>query len=97
MNISGKFSLKLLGVYITEKTVKLLEQNKITFKVSLKSSKIDIRNAVEEIFGFYFLSISLIRIKGKQVRKLKNKRAVYRSDWKKAIVCVKNVFLENFN
>ena len=92
MNAFNKCSLNLLGVYITEKTTKLLKQNKITFKVSLNSSKISIKNTVEKIFGFCVLSVVIIRVKGKQMKRLKNKRRAFRSNWKKAIVSIKNVF-----
>lgn len=92
MSTLNIYSLNLLGVYITEKTTQLLNQNKITFKVSLNSSKISVKNTVEKIFGFCVLSVVIIRVKGKQVKKLKNKRMAFRSDWKKAIVTIKNVF-----
>jgi len=36
---------------ITEKTVKLQEQNKYTFKVALEANKIDVRRAVETMFN----------------------------------------------
>ena len=50
---------------ITEKTVKLQEQNKYTFKVALEANKIDVRRAVETMFNVKVVSVNIIRMPGK--------------------------------
>jgi large subunit ribosomal protein L23 len=73
------------GSIITEKTHQLKEMgNKVTFKVSLKANKIEIRKAVEDIFKVKVLAVNTIRMRGKKKR-LGRTEGV-RPDWKKAIV-----------
>ena len=77
---------------ITEKTVKLQEQNKYTFKVALKANKIDIRRAVEELFNVKVVSVNTMRMPGK-AKMFRRKGAAPRPqearEWKKAIVTLK--------
>ena len=40
----------LIRPIITEKTTALMEEGKYTFRVPLAATKVDIRNAVEEVF-----------------------------------------------
>lgn len=74
---------------ITEKTVKLQEQNKYTFKVALEANKIDVRRAVETMFNVKVVSVNIIRMPGK-VKMFRRKGAAPRvqpaREWKKAIV-----------
>lgn len=73
------------GSVITEKTHQLKEMgNKVTFKVSIKANKIEIRKAVEDIFKVKVLKVNTIRMRGKKKR-LGRTEGV-RPDWKKAIV-----------
>lgn len=73
------------GSIITEKTHQLKEMgNKVTFKVSLKANKIEIRKAVEDIFKVKVLAVNTIRMRGKKKR-LGRTEGV-RPDWKKAVV-----------
>ena len=77
---------------ITEKTVKLQEQNKYTFKVALGANKIDVRRAVEELFNVKVVSVNMIRMPGK-AKMFRRKGAAPRPqearEWKKAIVTLK--------
>ncbi|TME06832.1 MAG: 50S ribosomal protein L23 [Chloroflexi bacterium] len=77
---------------ITEKTVKLQEQNKYTFKVALEANKIDVRRAVETMFNVKVVSVNIIRMPGK-VKMFRRKGAAPRvqpaHEWKKAIVTLK--------
>ena len=77
---------------ITEKTVKLQEQNKYTFKVALGANKIDVRRAVEELFNVKVISVNMIRMPGK-AKMFRRKGAAPRPqqarEWKKAIVTLK--------
>ena len=77
---------------ITEKTVKLQEQNKYTFKVALGANKIEVRRAVEELFNVKVVSVNMIRMPGK-AKMFRRKGAAPRPqearEWKKAIVTLK--------
>lgn len=74
---------------ITEKTVKMQEQNKYTFKVALEANKIDVRRAVETLFKVKVLSVNTMRMPGK-ARMMRRRGAAPRPiearEWKKAIV-----------
>ena len=73
------------GPIITEKTHALKEAgNKVTFRVSTKANKIEIRKAVEELFKVKVLGVNTIKLRGKKKR-LGRTQGV-RPDWKKAIV-----------
>ncbi|HYK85124.1 MAG TPA: 50S ribosomal protein L23 [Ktedonobacteraceae bacterium] len=77
---------------VTEKTMKLQEQNKYTFKVALKANKIDVRRAVEELFNVKVVSVNMMRMPGK-AKMFRRKGAAPRPqearEWKKAIVTLK--------
>jgi len=77
---------------VTEKTMKLQEQNKYTFKVALEANKIDIRRAVEELFNVKVASVNIMRMPGKS-KMFRRKGAAPRPqparEWKKAIVTLR--------
>ena len=50
---------------ITEKTTKLAEQNKYTFEVSKGSNKIEIKNAILEIFKSKNIKVKIINVRKK--------------------------------
>lgn len=59
----------LIRPLITEKAVNLAQdQNKYTFFVDKNANKVEIKNAVEEIFKVRVLSVNTINVKGKQKR-----------------------------
>ena len=73
------------GPIITERTMSLKENfNKYTFKVAKTANKIEIKNAVEEIFKVKVACVNTINMKSKPKRLGMN--AGYTSAWKKAIV-----------
>ena len=70
---------------LTEKGNKLQEsQNKVVFSVDSRANKIEIKNAVEVIFGVEVEKVSTMNMKGKLKRT--GRFVGRRSDWKKAIV-----------
>jgi large subunit ribosomal protein L23 len=74
---------------ITEKSVRLQEQNQYTFKVALKATKIEVRRAVEQLFNVKVTSVNMIRMPGKAKmirRRGVAPRPVEPREWKKAIV-----------
>ena len=77
----------LIKPIVTEKSTALMAEGKYTFKVPLNANKYQIRDAVEEIFNGKVAAVSTMRMEGKKKRmgRFEGKR----SDWKKAIVTLK--------
>jgi len=69
---------------ITERSYDLLNDNRYTFEVSKTANKIEIRDAVEDIFSVHVLNVNTMSVKAKpkRVRYAKGKTRT----WKKAIV-----------
>lgn len=69
---------------ITERSMEDMEGKKYTFKVDKKANKIEVKNAVEEIFNVKVLKVNTMNMNGKTKRmgRFEGKRP----DWKKAIV-----------
>ncbi|MGE4320751.1 MAG: 50S ribosomal protein L23 [Acholeplasmataceae bacterium] len=70
---------------ITEQSMKLIEgQNKYTFKVDRKANKVEIKKAIEAIFGVNVLKINTVNVlpKAKKVGKYEGLKSAY----KKAVV-----------
>ena len=78
---------KILSPLLTEKSTNLSEQNKIIFKVHLKSNKKNLKKNIEKIFKVNVIKINTINTKGKTklVKGKKSKKPGY----KKAIVTLK--------
>ena len=73
------------GPIITEKTMALKENfNKYTFKVSKGANKVEIKNAIEQIFKVKVESVNTINVLPK--RKRVGKYEGYTAAYKKAIV-----------
>jgi large subunit ribosomal protein L23 len=68
----------------TEKTTMLSEQNKFTFEVSQKATKLLVKSAIEKVFGVKVSKVNMINIQGK-VKRFKG-RIGRQSDIRKAIV-----------
>jgi large subunit ribosomal protein L23 len=77
---------------LTEKSVKLQEQNKYTLKVALEANKIDVRRAVETLFNVQVVSVNIMRMPGKP-KYIRRRGAMPRRkearEWKKAIVTLR--------
>jgi|TARA_B100000676_G_C17659543_1_gene620708 large subunit ribosomal protein L23 len=72
---------------ITEKATILREGNKYAFRVDSKANKIQIRQAVEEIFSVKVESVRTVKVPSKPKR-----QGLYqgrRAGWKKAYVTLK--------
>lgn len=74
----------LIRPMITEKTTSLMQENKYTFVVPLKANKVEIRQAVEQVFKVKVLDVNTIRVMGKTKRMGRTQGK--RPDYKKAIV-----------
>ena len=77
----------LIRPIVTEKSTALMEQGKYTFRVPLAATKIQIRQAVEQIFKVKVQAVNTMRYEGKMKRLGRTQGR--RSDWKKAIVTLK--------
>lgn len=77
----------LICPIVTEKSTALMEQGKYTFRVPLAATKVQIRQAVEQIFKVKVQAVNTMRYEGK-VKRLGRTQG-RRSDWKKAVVTLK--------
>lgn len=77
----------LIRPIVTEKSTALMEQGKYTFRVPLAATKIQIRQAVEQIFKVKVQAVNTVRYEGKLKRMGRTQGR--RSDWKKAVVTLK--------
>ena len=69
---------------ITEKSMDGLQVGKYTFKVAVDANKIEIKNAVEKLFGVKVLKVNTMNCRG-QMRRY-GRFEGYTPSWKKAIV-----------
>ncbi len=74
----------ILKPIITEAAIQNMQHRKYTFRVASDANKIEIRKAVEEIFGVRVERVTTINMKRKPKRMGYHKG--YTSAWKKAIV-----------
>ena len=69
---------------ITEDSMARLANKAYTFEVAAGSNKVEIKKAVEELFGVKVAKVNTISMKGKHRRM--GRYEGYTSDWKKAVV-----------
>ena len=75
----------VFGPHVTEKSVLQTEQSNMhAFKVSVDSTKREIKQAIEMLFEVKVDNVRTVNVKGKQ--KNFGRRAGKRKDWKKAYV-----------
>ena len=71
---------------VSEKSYALLDQGVYTFVVAPDANKIEIRHAVEHIFGVNVVSVNTLNRPGKRKRNRKQSTFGKRPDTKRAIV-----------
>ena len=69
---------------ITERSYDVMENNVYTFEVAKDANKIEIRQAVEELFGVKVIKVNTLNVKPKPKRV--RYEAGYTRSWKKAMV-----------
>ena len=74
----------ILRPIISERSYDLINASRYTFEVAKQANKIEIRQAVEEIFKVKVLKVNTMNVTGKPKR-VRFAKGVSRS-WKKAIV-----------
>ncbi|MBI4688451.1 MAG: 50S ribosomal protein L23 [Nitrospirae bacterium] len=78
----------IIAPLLTEKAMALKESdNKVSFKVARDANKIEVKKAVEEIFKVKVEDVTTVNCKGK--KKKFGRFEGQRSDWKKAVVTLK--------
>jgi len=77
----------LVRPVISEKSAILASSNKYVFVVDIGANKVQVKEAIAEVYGVMPLSVNIIKNKGKQVsfRRVRGRT----SDWKKAIITLK--------
>lgn len=76
-------------IQVTEKAAIRGEQgNQYFFEVAPSANKLEIRRAVEALYGVKVAAVNTMRYAGKK-RRLRNMRYGQRSDWKRAVVTLK--------
>ena len=78
---------KIISPFLTEKSTNLSEQNKIVFKVSNKSNKINLKKNIEKIFKVNVIKVNIINKKYRE--KITRGKKVKIQGYKKAIVTLK--------
>jgi large subunit ribosomal protein L23 len=74
---------------ITEKSTRLMDtDNKYVFRVDAAANKMEIGKAVERLFKVKVVSVTTMNVRGKP-RRLRYGQEGKRSNWKKAIVKLK--------
>ena len=78
---------KIISPFVTEKSTNLSEQNKIVFKVSNKSNKINLKKNIEKIFKVNVIKVNIINKQSR--KKITRGKKVKIQGYKKAIVTLK--------
>ncbi len=75
----------IISPIITESSMKDLDIKKYVFKVAMDANKIEIRKAIEEIFGVTVIKVNTMIMPGK--KRQQGRYPVGRTaEWKKAVV-----------
>lgn len=69
---------------ITEKTMAGVQIKKYTFEVAKQATKIDVKRAVEELFGVKVSKVNTLHVRGQMRRQ--GRYEGYTRSWKKAVV-----------
>ena len=77
----------IIAPVITEKSMSGIADKKYTFKVAKDANKIEIADAVQQLFKVDVAKVNTINVRGKQRRM--GRYSGYTAAWKKAIVTLK--------
>ena len=75
----------ILKPVITEASIEDMQNKKYTFRVARDANKIEIKNAVEQIFGVKVAKVNTLNMQGK-LKRMGARPAGRRPSWKKAMV-----------
>ena len=78
----------IIAPIITEKSMSGIADKKYTFKVAKNAGKVEIANAIEEVFsGVKVQKVNTINVRGQERRR--GRFTGYTASWKKAVVTLK--------
>lgn len=77
----------LVEPWVTEKTTQLAELNKYVFKVSPKTSKIQIKDSIESLYKVEVVSVNVINIAKK--KRTRGRTTGWKSGFRKAVITLK--------
>ena len=77
----------IIAPVISEKSMAGIADKKYTFKVAKTAGKVEIANAVEEVFGVKVAKVNTISVRGQERRR--GRFSGYTASWKKAVVTLK--------
>ena len=73
---------------VTEKSIMSSEEaNKVVFDVDTRANKVQIKEAVQDLFGVTVMKVNTMRMPGKRVRM--GRHMGVRPPWKKAVVTLR--------
>ncbi len=76
----------ILRPVVSEKSYALLDENAYTFQVHRDANKIEVRQAVEALFGVRVVKVNTLNRKGKRTRNRRTGTMGRRPDTKRAVV-----------
>jgi large subunit ribosomal protein L23 len=76
----------ILRPIVSEKSYALLDENAYTFQIDRGANKIEVRQAIEELFGVHVVKVTTLNRKGKRTRNRRTGTAGRRPDTKRAVV-----------
>jgi large subunit ribosomal protein L23 len=75
-------------IVLTEKSSRLREgNNQVIFEVAPTANKIEIKNAIQKLFGVTVLSVNTLNMRGKERRMGRGYAKM--QNWKKAVITLK--------
>ena len=77
----------IINPVVTEMSVDLMLENKYCFKVAKDANKIEIKNAIEEIFKVTVVNVNTVNVHGKMKRMGRTQGMT--ASWKKAVVTLR--------
>ena len=77
----------LLAPGVSEKSYNQIDANRYTFKVHKDAHRLQVRQAVEELFGVHVLSVNMAKVPPKPKRRGMQKGR--KPGWKKAVVQIR--------
>ena len=74
-------------IILTEKATRVRGQNKVIFKVARNANKIQIRDAIQKLFGVTVVDVNTMVVRGKERRMGRGYAKLH--NWKKALITLK--------
>ena len=79
----------LISPILSEKASEMQEAKKYNFKVAMDANKIQVKQAVEELYKVEVDKVNIVVMKPKKKRVMRTRHFGYSGFWKKAIVSLK--------